>query len=133
MKRLQYAISSLIRFLPLWLLLIASISFTYDYRNDLIELEKTNLEHCGMLFDNNYPITNGTANVIILDNKTQKPINMRVTDDKIIKGYEICGFNTEIVDTISRNSGKYGVLLLITFILLCISCSIIADIFSKDL
>lgn len=40
MKRLQYAISSLIRFLPLWLLLIASISFTYDYRNDLIELEK---------------------------------------------------------------------------------------------
>lgn len=86
-----------------------------------------------MLFDNNYPITNGTANVIILDNKTQKPINIRVTDDKIIKGYEICGFNTEIVDTISRNSGKYGVLLLITFILLCISCSIIADIFSKDL
>lgn len=61
-----------------------------------------------MLFDNNYPITNGTANVIILDNKTQKPINMRVTDDKIIKGYEICGFNTEIVDTISNNSGKYG-------------------------
>ena len=130
MKKLLFAVSEIIRFIPLWiitcLILISTNNLYTKYKS--ITISKP-IELCGTLIEkgNKY---GDNYEVSILDNITKTPkiitVNKLTIGSPILCGYEESNANSE------RSNLGVGIafMIILSLIAIGIGCSVIADILS---
>lgn len=128
MKRLQYVITELIRYIPLWLILIVSVYYTNVKYTEYKKLDSSMVLYCGTIQQYNKSSNSLYENLVILDTKSQKLINVFVKSDRIVKGYDVCGYDINEDDNRDTCYTATIFLTIFSFILLIITCNVFADI-----
>lgn len=125
MKKILFAVAELIRFIPLWVIIILCLYFTNNTYTQYKSLPNGKTEVCGTLLEKG-KLFGDEYEVSILDNITKKPVVISV-DKLVVDAPTICGY---VDNASSRSNLGVGVafLAIISIIVVGIGCGVLADI-----